>query len=133
MIKIITITNIQLPPDYLILYRLKYVTPIILEAMINPIPVKIPVNNVFISICPITAMSRRIVSNSNCMIILPSILKTVIIVINSICDTITNTIANALYRDVFCVIAAIITSTLIIPQKIGNCRSIIIVISKKLE
>lgn len=36
MIKIITITNIQLPPDYLILYRLKYVTPIILEAMINP-------------------------------------------------------------------------------------------------
>ena len=129
MIKIITITNIQLPPDYLILYRLKYVTPIILEAMINPIPV----NNVFISICPITAMSRRIVSNSNCMIILPSILKTVIIVINSICDTITNTIAIALYRDVFCVIAAIITSTLIIPQKIGNCRSIIIVISKKLE
>ena len=78
-------------------------------------------------------MSRRIVSNSNCMIILPSILKTVIIVINSICDTITNTIAIALYRDVFCVIAAIITSTLIIPQKIGNCRSIIIVISKKLE
>ena len=129
MIKIITITNIQLPPDYLILHRLKYVTPIILEAMINPIPV----NNVFISICPITAMSRRIVSNSNCMIILPSILKTVIIVINSICDTITNTIAIALYRDVFCVIAAIITSTLIIPQKIGNCRSIIIVISKKLE
>ena len=124
MIKIITITNIQLPPDYLILHRLKYVTPIILEAMINPIPV----NNVFISICPITAMSRRIVSNSNCMIILPSILKTVIIVINSICDTITNTIAIALYRDVFCVIAAIITSTLIIPQKIGNCRSIIIVI-----
>ena len=99
MIKIITITNIQLPPDYLILHRLKYVTPIILEAMINPIPV----NNVFISICPITAMSRRIVSNSNFMIILPSILKTVIIVINSICDTITNTIAIALYRDVFCV------------------------------